>query len=381
MKVFFPNLNPLRAIGAITVAFSHIELSKHEMGYADYFYSTDFFHNTGGHLGVTLFFVLSGFLITYLLLAEKDSFGTINVYTFFIRRTLRIWPIYYLMVFFTLFVFPYLLTSYPGRLTLDDTRFWPVFLTYLFLVPNVQSMGLGGAGGIFQLSTIGTEEQFYWMWPFLVKYTRHIGAILIAIAVFITFLPHMIGFAIVHFAHTPLQKDILTKVGLFLPHFKINSMAFGGLAAYIYFRKMDKLLHLFYHPVTQVICLLLGFGGWIWGQQFSYFTTEAYSIFFAVIILNMATNPKTIFKIEYPIMEYLGKISYGIYVYHWVIILVILGIMQRNHLFTGWAGYKLDFFLYPLVLGLTVLISHFSFFYFENYFLRWKKKFSKISME
>ena len=59
-----------------------------------------------GQLGVSLFFVLSGFLITYLLLAEQDIYGSISVKKFYSRRILRIWPLYYLIVTLGLFVLP-----------------------------------------------------------------------------------------------------------------------------------------------------------------------------------------------------------------------------------------------------------------------------------
>ena len=134
MKVFFPNLNGLRAIGALAVVFGHLELSKKELGFLHLLNAFDYFKYTSGHLGVMLFFTLSGFLITYLLFVEKANFNTINIKEFYVRRALRIWPIYYLMVFFVLFLFPLFVSEYPGRLSLDEDRFWPIFFIYFFLV-------------------------------------------------------------------------------------------------------------------------------------------------------------------------------------------------------------------------------------------------------
>lgn len=64
------------------------------------------FFREGGGTGVIFFFVLSGFLITYILLSEKKQLGSINLKRFYIRRILRIWPLYYLMVGFACYTMP-----------------------------------------------------------------------------------------------------------------------------------------------------------------------------------------------------------------------------------------------------------------------------------
>lgn len=380
MKLFFPSLNGLRAIGSLTVVLGHIELSKKEFGFPSLIDTFDYFKYTSGHIGVILFFTLSGFLITYLLFVEKENFNTINIKEFLIRRALRIWPIYYLAVFFTLFFFPLFIFDYPGRVFLSDDRFWPIFFIYFFLVPNFGSVGIGGAGGIFQLGTIGTEEQFYWIWPFFIKFFKRIDVFLLLFFIFISLLPHFVDYSKIHFAYQTWQAKLLNNLSIFLSYFKINSMALGGLVAYLHYFKKEKILTILFHPLSQLIALFWGFGGWFIGLHFSYFTDEFYSATFAIIILNVATNPKTILKLNFPILEYLGKISYGIYTFHWIIILILLDSIKSNSFFHGLTASTINFLLYPASIGLTVFVSHFSFFYYEKYFLDWKKSFSKISM-
>ena len=157
-------------------------------------------------------------------------------------------------------------------------------------------------------------------------------------------------------------------------------MALGGLAAYLHFYKKEFLLNFLYHPLVQAIALLVGFGGWICGLYFNYITDEFYSFFFAIIILNLATNPKPLFNLNWPFMEYLGKISYGIYVYHWVVILTVLYLIKNNAFLKSLNAYQIDLFLYPIILTLIIFISHISYFYFENFFLKKKIGYSKISM-
>jgi len=92
-KVYFPNLNGLRFIAASLVIVHHVEQFKEILGYSNY---NEFsFIKLIGKLGVMLFFVLSGFLITYLLLVEQKEKGTIAIKSFYMRRLLRIWPLYF----------------------------------------------------------------------------------------------------------------------------------------------------------------------------------------------------------------------------------------------------------------------------------------------
>lgn len=152
----------------------------------------------------------------------------------------------------------------------------------------------------------------------------------------------------------------------------------GGLMSYFVFTKQKKILSAFYHPSVQFLCIMLGFGGWLFGMHFKYFTDEVYAVLFATVILNVATNPKNIFKIENPITNYLGKVSYGLYVFHWVIVLLVLALGKK--IFTDVAENSLiiHMFVYLLSVGLTLAVSHVSYTYYESYFLKMKDKFAKI---
>src|SRR5262249_39930843 len=99
--VHFPGLNALRFIGALAVFLFHVEQGKQSAGFPSIL---DIPHLnlvwwSLGDLGVRFFFVLSGFLITFLLLREYQSTGKMGVRRFYIRRALRIWPVYFLLVF------------------------------------------------------------------------------------------------------------------------------------------------------------------------------------------------------------------------------------------------------------------------------------------
>src|SRR5690554_6407842 len=110
-KIFFNGLNELRAFAALSVIFHHIELFKLRDGISSIF-SNSYFHffiEKLGKNGVYLFFVLSGFLITYLLLQEKsNNHNKISFKKFYLRRIFRIWPLYYTVIAISFILIPFL---------------------------------------------------------------------------------------------------------------------------------------------------------------------------------------------------------------------------------------------------------------------------------
>jgi peptidoglycan/LPS O-acetylase OafA/YrhL len=99
-KIFFPNLDGLRFVSFFVVFLYHSLLSilSYLKDSSPRVYTVLEFLFRHGNLGVNFFFVLSGFLITYLLIKEKEFNGRIHVPNFYVRRILRIWPLYYLCV-------------------------------------------------------------------------------------------------------------------------------------------------------------------------------------------------------------------------------------------------------------------------------------------
>lgn len=148
----------------------------------------------------------------------------------------------------------------------------------------------------------------------------------------------------------------------------------GGLAALIFHGKMDSIIRFLYSVPVQLIALIVGFGGWLIGFHVSQFNDELYALFFAIVILNTSTNPKALLSFDYKITNYLGKISYGIYVYHWMIIYLVMDkliLLKLNPTL-------FNVLLYTITIGLTIGISHLSYFHFELWFLKFKERFTII---
>src|SRR6266849_11149579 len=123
-SVYFPGLNVIRAIAATLVLIWHAMQLRHFLGLPP-----GPPVNEMAGFAVTMFFVLSGFLITYLLLREQERFGAISRRRFYLRRILRIWPAYFLAVTFGVAFLTWLLPKSPEH---AGER----VACYLFFVPN-----------------------------------------------------------------------------------------------------------------------------------------------------------------------------------------------------------------------------------------------------
>jgi len=106
------------------VIVHHIEQFKEKFGYDNHLFYTRFIRLIGPLSVFSFFVVLSGFLITSLLLVEKERTNTINIKSFYMRRVLRIWPLYYLTVILGLFVLPEIsYLNIPGETELIKVDF------------------------------------------------------------------------------------------------------------------------------------------------------------------------------------------------------------------------------------------------------------------
>jgi peptidoglycan/LPS O-acetylase OafA/YrhL len=170
---FFNSLDGLRALSIIGVIWFHS------------WWGTPFYPALAslpvlrqGEWGVHIFFAISGFLITTLLLREQKRSGTISLRDFYIRRSLRIWPLYYV----TVAIYIGIMLTFQRNSYRSHTFFHylPGFLTYTYtwlITPNWPT-------GPFNLAwTLATEEQFYAFWPLVLRFFRGIWSSVVMITI------------------------------------------------------------------------------------------------------------------------------------------------------------------------------------------------------
>jgi peptidoglycan/LPS O-acetylase OafA/YrhL len=363
-RVQFRGLNSLRFFAALFVVLGHIPMNQGSAGLPNPSYGALFFR---GAWAVAFFFALSGFLITYLLLEEHQRTGTIAVRSFYLRRVCRIWPLYFAVVAFGLcfynLLLPRLGIHYPVAYTLPLALF-----LYTFFLPNLMN-SLYTVGGILNpLWSIGVEEQFYLSWAPAVK--RWIGVLpRICLAVF------GVSFAIFCLNHDQVFGQGAPK--MFLGQLKFHYMAAGALAAWALHRHRDLLLRapVFRSRALQVLLFLLLLElyvvgrvpwGW-WGEEI------AQLVLYIWLIVTVSANPRNVIRVETRAFNYLGVISYGIYMLHMIAIYLTSAVFRQS---SWWHGrfWPYCFAYYGMALGLTVLMAHLSYRWFEQPFLRLKDR-------
>ena len=343
-------LDTLRAIAALIVVWSHIEFIK---GLKE-LPKNSFIIFPNAHFSVTLFFVLSGFLITFLLVKEFQTFQKISFRNFYLRRILRIWPLYYLILLLSYFFSQYHISN-------------RTLLLCLSIFPNIPPTLKSSWDGSPHIWSIGVEEQFYIFWPLFIYFiiNRKLNVYIISFIIIYTALPYVLNYINIQ---TIENEKIYSFVEKFFYYTKFNCMAIGAfLGANLALNK--KWLRVFYSNFYfSIFITILAFSIWFLDVKLGKFTEELYAILFAFMILCVVKNKKI--KIDNKITSFLGKISYGIYMYHWIIILTLIKLLYpiKNENY-------FEITLYISVFAFTIITSWISYNTYEKFFLNLKKKY------
>lgn len=395
-KVYFPGLNGLRFFAAIAVVLTHLELIKKLLGHGERLWVNDEerlsstamagilngeirwptpFISNAGPLGVVFFFVLSGFLITYLLLEEKRISSTIAIKKFYVRRILRIWPLYYFIVFLGFFVLPHIsFFDIPKQEVFFLQTFWPQLICFLFLLPNLAfAMYQVAVPNIGQSWSIGVEEQFYIIWPLIMKFATNLLRIMIVFTI------SLVAFKILLSMVPDSTYPWIGTLKRFLAMSKIECMSLGGIGAYLVFHKKEKIMNLCFHPLIQIaafisIPLIILFAP----LQLKNGIHLLYSFSFLIIIMNVSFNKKSFVRFENSVLDFLGKISYGIYMYHIICITFTLHVMDKVLSLPQNMSWSQNLLYYLSSIVLTILVSALSYRYLERVFIRKKKNYTTV---
>ena len=362
--LYFPNLNGVRFIAAFWVIVHHIEQFKEKFGFNNHLFSTRFIRMIGP-LGVFLFFVLSGFLITSLLLVEKEKTKTIDIVSFYMRRVLRIWPLYCLTVFLGLFILPEIpFLNIPDETVFIRENFTEKIILYLFILPNVVTGVFKHIPYLSQNWSIGVEEQFYYFWPWVIRQTKATRLLIVMVLLFLFFY-FLRSLTVIYMPEIGWWKYL----NEFIKSLRITCMILGAMGAYFtYFHLDSQFIKILFHKITQWVLYIslivsLSFGVYLKGIN-----QEFYAFIFTLILMNLAKNPNSILSLENSVFDYLGKISYGLYMYH--TIAVVIGVkIAMNFQQSNWVSYPISYIL-------TISISALSYQYFEKPFLKLKDKFT-----
>ena len=369
-KIFFPNLDGLRFLCLLSVFLFHsfsTNYSNINESTTYIFIKKTLFGN--GNLGVNFFFVLSGFLITFLLIKEKAFKGKINIVNFWIRRILRIWPLYFFCVFFGFVIFP-LIKIFFGQVPNENAN--PIY--YIFFINNFDfiNKGLPDASVLGVLWSVAIEEQFYFFWPILLaiipnKYYPFLFSVII------------VGSFIFRAANdSPVMHEHHTFSC-------IGDMAIGAFGAYLmndkkYRFKVENMPKWFILLNYLAFFFIFFFRKEIFyvNHYVRIFERSFIAIIILVIILEQNFSLNSLFKMsKFKLISNLGIISYGLYCLHFIGILITISITQKMGINNNL--WEVLIFETILSLCLTIGISWLSYHFFEIHFLNLKNRFSYIS--
>ncbi len=350
--VFFTGLNGIRALAAMGVLVSHTLGSTSRVGLGQH--GTIQFAGTG----VTIFFTLSGFLITYLLLREKSVYGRIDLRRFYLRRILRIWPLYFF------YIGAAVLVTYVMR---DDAVEYLRYLVFFVLfVPNIAFNLNRYPSDLGHLWSIGIEEQFYAFWPIVLgRITRVARFLIVLIAALVI---ARIGLKL-YSAHIGNKLPFSLSICM-----RFDCMAIGALCAIAYDRSDSRLLRIARSPGVSIafwaIVLVACLNRF---TMFSFLGDDVAAVVTGLFIVRQvdANRPNTV--LENRFASFLGLISFGLYVYHPLLISVVVHFVRRSN-YT---------FAHPVVFvgfvaGLTIAVAWASHRWLEAPFLRLKERFARI---
>lgn len=380
-KVYFPNLDALRSFAFLLVYLRH--------GFGDLITPRDLGHPLlnllkaglfdAGDVGVSFFFVLSGFLITYLILKEIQLTGQIDVAAFYTRRCLRIWPLYYLVVGVALALLRFLPWARAG-----GYGEFPPAGYYLFFLANFAALGDYFIPTFLGVTwSIAIEEQFYLLWPQLFACLPRRAFKLI----FPTVILLSVGFRVVH-RNEPMVLGVHS--------FSVMSdLAMGGLIGYL---ALNSIRFLRWCENLKTSHIVLGYAvGFtaVLCRNYVYYPTTSEALmrveslliifrrlmlsgFFAFIILEQNWARRSPLKFSrLSLVSAMGKYTYGLYLLHPMGLLLAAALLNQ----CGATLRELQITVACGVLGfpLSVVLSMVSYHAYEMPFLKLKKRFAHIA--
>ena len=312
-----------------------------------------------GSYGVDLFFVLSAYLITELLLREHATKGSFSISAFYMRRALRIWPLYFTFLAATVFVIPTIL---------PDQQFGPIYIAaFAFFVGNWVCAVYGTPFSVASpLWSVSVEEQFYLAWPLSLRFFGINRIKLLAVIMLTIALTTRVFMAAYGFEHPAVWCNTLAR---------LDPIAIGAILA---FSLRGRVLQI----SNELRFLLCGvaLAGFLLAARYldqdgptsiiTYTVTALASVLLLVAVLK--TDAPLLRVPIFSCLVYLGRISYGLYVFH----LLALALAAKLS-FVPLLGIPLNFerrLVFSFML--TVLFAATSYRWLEQPFLKLIKRFT-----
>ncbi|HTB52368.1 MAG TPA: acyltransferase [Ferruginibacter sp.] len=354
--IYFKNLDALRFLAFLGVFIAHtIFFATSSNFFINFFLSIVSLN----YFGVPFFFTLSSFLITYRLLLEREKNGSIRLLKFYKNRILRIWPIYYLLVFFCFFALPF----FAPLLNVHSPTL-PSILPFLFFYVNLYIIENGSffTFSLMILWSISIEEQFYLVWSCIVKFVSNKRIVPVIFFLFAASVVY--SYYYLYREHKAANNLAINTI------YTIQNFCTGALIALVCIKKQKAFIFLQSLPSIYFVLIYILLPVSFFFIRDMVLCNIIKSICYSLIIYDQTFNEQSVLKAgKYALINYLGKISYGLYIYHAIIIIVL---EKGFHFFIDEPILWINMIQSFIALVITVIIAHISYQYIELKFLALK---------
>lgn len=311
-------------------------------------------------LGVPFFFSLSGFLISYRLLIEKEKYGDVRLLRFYKNRILRVWPAYYIILLVSFVLLPFVadLLHTKGP-TLPAILPFVLFYVNFYIIEN----GSFFTFALVILWSISIQEQFYILWGMVMKFISN----KLTVLTFVTLLAISIAFSFCYLHVYPESSNLLAIHSLFA----LQNFCTGALAALLYFKRKKSSLRSNLRRMVFASAYVILPVSYLFSKDFIVFNIVK-STCYGLILYDQSFNEQRFFNAgKSTFVNYLGKISYGLYLYH----ALVMVLLQTQF---GFFGYSINPTVVQnlvqsvITLIITFIIAHLSYRYIESKFLALK---------
>ncbi len=325
----------------------------------------------GGAYGVDLFFVLSAYLITELLLREKRQEGSVDIKAFYIRRILRIWPVYYLFVALCALIPALSPGGFPAN----------YFVPFLFLVGNWSTVLFGPPfTAALPLWSVSVEEQFYLLWaPVVAALTPRklawVALILIAVANLARL--GVLELHQIHWTDRASWTEWASWTVWANTFTRLDPIAAGILLAVaLQGRAPDigRSLRVVLIGGGALCLALIGHVAAGWGEGLPWTGTLVSYPLVAIAACAIVLGFIGI-RLRVPWLQYLGKISYGLYVYH------VMCVWAADYVLARYSGVLHSVLREVLSLALAIGVAAASYALIERRFLELKQRFTHVASQ
>lgn len=329
----YPVLDGLRGVAVLLVIFYHV------------------FGLDVGWMGVDLFFVLSGFLITSILLDSKENLNYFS--SFYIKRFLRIFPLYFGVLI--LYFVPYILAGSSAK-AVDSVPYFLYVQNIVFSIQNAWPQNY-----LFPLNhfwSLAIEEQFYCLFPLVIYFVpkRYLLP---------TFLLSIIATLICRYYFWVVDNPVASYAFSLC---RSDGLVIGAITA-LYVRKFKQIHYWLILPAVLLFISQMAVSVRFDHQWYRLVGYTVNAIFFGIVLLVSLTNlPFTRLVFEHPVLRHFGKYAYGLYVFHHIYFSQLEYFVQRMNFPYGTE------IVIILTLMLTYVTARISFAYFEKPILAYKEK-------